>query len=202
MTNRHTLKFSIFAAAVLSLCLPVMASAQWGGSYPNNRYPDDRYGRNGGNGRYDDRYVRDSVQRLDRLAKDFENDMDRSLDRSRVNGTQREDQINSMVHDFRRAVGNLKSRVGNGRDLNRSVNEAENVLRMAEQVDRVGTRRLDSRTASQWSQIQGELRNISDVYGINYRGGYGDNGDYNRGRNGNNRNNRNDDWRRRIPYPR
>lgn len=205
MTNRHTLKFSIFAAAVLSLCLPVLASAQWGGypnnRYPDNRYPDDRYGRNGGYGRYDDRYVRDSVQRLDRLAKDFENDMDRALDRSRVNGTQREDQINSMVHDFRRAVGNLKSRVGNGRDLNRSVNEAENVLRMAEQVDRVGARRLDSRTASQWSQIQGELRNISDIYGINYRGGYGD---YNRGRNGNNRNNRNsnDDWWRRIPFPR
>ncbi len=202
MTNRHTLKFSIFAAAVLSLCLPVLASAQWGG-YPNNRYPDDRNGRNGGYGRYDDRYVRDSVQRLDRLAKDFENDMDRALDRSRVNGTQREDQINSMVHDFRRAVGNLKSRVGNGRDLNRSVNEAENVLRMADQLDRVGARRLDSRTASQWSQIQGELRNISQIYGISYRGGYGDNGDYNRGRNGNNRNNRNnDDWWRRIPFPR
>lgn len=203
MTNRHTLKFSIFAAAILSLCLPVLAAAQWGGStngYPN-RYPDDRYGRNGGYGRYDDRYVRDSVQRLDRLTKDFENDMDRALDRSRVNGTQREDQINSMVHEFRRAVGNLKSRVGNGRDLNRSVNEAENVLRMAEQVDRVGTRRLDSRTASQWSQIQGELRNISNIYGINYRGGNGDYGDYNRGRNGN-RNNRNDDWWRRIPYPR
>jgi hypothetical protein len=194
MTNRHTLKFSIFAAAVLALCLPVMAAAQWGG-YPD-RYPDSR---NGGYGRYDDRYLRDSVHRLDRLAKDFEHDMDRALDRSRVDGTRREDQINSVVHDFRRAAGDLKSRVGNGRDLNRSVDEAQRVLQLADQVDRYGARRLDSRTASEWSQIQNELRNISDIYGLNYRGRYG-NDDYNRGRNGNG-NNR-DDWWRRIPFPR
>jgi hypothetical protein len=193
MTNRHTLKFSIFSAAVLALCLPVIATAQWGG-YPDNRYPN----RNGGYGRYDDRYVRDSVHRLDRLAKSFESDMDRALDRSRVNGTRREDQINDVVHDFRDAVGDLKSRVGNGRDLNRSVNEAQRVLNLADQVDRLGARRLDSRTASQWSQIQNELRTISDIYGLNYRGRYG-NDDYNRGRN---RNDSNNDWWRRIPFPR
>jgi len=207
MTNRHTLKFSIFAGALLALCLPVVAAAQWGGC-PDNRYPDNRYpSRNGGYGRYDDRYVKDSVQRLDRLAKEFENDMDRALDRSRADGTRREDEINSQVHDFRRAVGDLKSRVGNGRDLNRSANEADRVLQMAEQIDRVGARRLDQRTASEWSQIQNELRNISDIYGLNYRGRSGDynrgrnDDDYNRGR-GNNRNNRNDDWWRRIPFPR
>jgi hypothetical protein len=193
MTNRHTLRFSIFAAGVLALCLPVVATAQWGG-YPDNRYPI-----RGGSGRYDERYLRDSVHRLDRLAKSFESDMDRALDRSRVDGTQREDQINEVVHDFRDAAGDLKSRVGNGRDLNRSVGEAQRVLNLADQVDRVGSRRLDSRTASQWSQIQNELRIISEVYGLNYRGRYG-NDDYNRGRNRNNTNN--NDWWRRIPLPR
>lgn len=205
MTNRHTLKFSILAAAVLALCLPAVAAAQWGRNqdnrYPDNRYPDNS--RNGRSGRYDERYVRDSVQRLDRLAKDFENNMDRALDRSRVDGTQREDQINGLVHDFRRAVGRLKSQVGNGRDLNRSVDDADRVLQLANNLDRVGARRLDQRTASEWSQIQNELRNISDIYGLNYRGRNGDNGDYDRGRNNRNRNNGSiDDWMRRIPFPR
>ena len=208
MTNRHTLKFSIFAAAALALCLPIVAAAQWGRNqdnrYPDNRYPDNS--RNGRSGRYDERYVRDSVQRLDRLAKDFEHDMDRALDRSRVDGTQREDQINGLVHDFRRAVGSLKSQVGNGRDLNRSVDEADRVLQLADNLNRVGTRRLDQRTASEWSQIQNELRNISDIYGLNYRGRSGDYGDYDRGRNNRNNRNRNnssiDDWIRRIPFPR
>ena len=201
MTSRHTLRFSIFAAGVLALCLPVVATAQWGGGYPDNRYPDNRYPSRGGYGRFDERYLRDSVHRLDRLAKDFEKDMDRALDRSRVNGTQREDQINQLVHDFRDAAGDLKSRVGNGRDLDRSAGEAQRVLGLADQVDRVGSRRLDSRTSSQWSQIQNELRIISEVYGMNYRGGRYGNDDYNRGRNRNSNNN-NNDWWRRIPLPR
>jgi len=193
MTNRHTLKFSIFAAAILALALPAAASAQWGG-YP--RYPDDR----GGYGRYDDRGLRDSVHRLDRLAKDFEHDMDRALDHSRVNGTNREDRINDQVHQFRRAVGDLKSRVGNGRDLNRSANEARRVLSEADQVDRFARRGFDGRTASEWSQIQQELRYISNVYGYGY-GGYGRDDDWRRNRDDRN-NNRNNDWWRRIPFPR
>jgi hypothetical protein len=145
MTNRHTLKFSIFAAAILALSLPAAASAQWG-RYPQDRYPDNR-----DYGRYDGRDLRDSVHRLDRLSKDFERDMDRALDRSRTNGSDREDRINDQVHRFRDAVGDLKSRVGNGRDLNRSANEARRVVQEGQQLDRV-VRRFDN--GSRWNQIE------------------------------------------------
>ncbi|HEU5458900.1 MAG TPA: hypothetical protein VFU83_00335 [Pyrinomonadaceae bacterium] len=195
MTNRHTLKLSLLAAAILALFLPAAAAAQWG---RQDRYPDNR----GGYGRYDDRGLRDSVHRLDRLAKDFERDIDRALDRSRTNGSAREDRINDEVHQFRDAVGDLKSRVGNGRDLNRSSNEARRVIQEAQQIDRVA-RRLDGRTSGQWSQIQQELRYISNVYGFSYGGGYGRDDDWRRGRNDrNDRNDRNNDWWRRIPFPR
>jgi hypothetical protein len=204
MTNRHTLKFSILAAAILALSLPAAASAQWGRS-PQDRYPDNR-------GRYDDRGLRDSVHRLDRLAKDFERDMDRALDRSRADGTSREDRINEQVHQFRDAVGDLKSRVGNGRDLNRSADEARRVLERGQQVDRVARPRwFDGRMVSQWSQIQQELRYISDAYGFRYNGGYGRDDDWRRRndrndrdddyRRRNDRNNRDNDWWRRIPFP-
>jgi len=193
MTNQHTLKFSLLAAAILALSLPVAAAAQWG-RYPDNRYPDNRYPDNRG---YDDRYLRDSVHRLDRLAKDFERDMDRALDHSRVNGSQREDRINEETHQFRNAVGDLKSRVGNGRDLNRSADEARRVLQQAQQVDRIARPRwFDGRLASEWSQIQRELRTISDAYGFRYSGGYGRDDDYRRDDRNNN------DWWRRIPFPR
>ena len=194
MTNRHTLKFSFLAAGILAFCLPVAAQAQWG-RYPQDRDRDDRYGRN------DSRGLRDSVHRLDRLAKDFERDIDRALDRSRTNGSNREDRINEQVHQFRDAVGDLKSRVGNGRDLNRSEDEARRVFQEAQQIDRVA-RRLDGRTSSQWSQIQNELRYIGNIYGIGY-GGYGRDDDWRRDRRDrNDRNDRIDDWRRRIPFPR
>ena len=201
MVKRHRLKFSILGAAFLALCFPAIAAAQWG------RYPDNRDNRD--YGRYDDRYVRDSAQRLDRLAKDFERDMHRTLDRSRVNGSRREDAINDLVHDFRRAAGDFKSRVGNGRDLNRSANEAQRVVQLGDAVERQARPRwFDSRLASEWSQIRRELQTIESIYGI--RGGFG------RGRNDdiydrrnddiyrdrrNDRNNRNNDWLRRLPFP-
>src|SRR4030095_2553392 len=203
MLNRHTLKFSMFAAALLALCLPAIAAAQWG-RYPDNRYPDN--GRYPDYGRYDDRDVRDTAHRLDRLAKDFEHDMDRALDRSRVNGTRREDSINDLVHDFRRAAGDFKSRVGNGRDLDRSYNEARRVLQLGDQVERQARPRwFDSRLSSEWSQIRRELQTIEQIYGI--RGGSrGRNDDIYRERRDDDtysedRRNRADDWLRRLPFP-
>jgi len=201
MTNRHTLKFSIFAAALLALTLPAAASAQWGRDNRDRDRGNDR----GGYGRYDERALRDSVHRLDRLAKDFERNVDRALDRSRANGSQREDRINDQVHQFRDSVGDLKSRVGNGRDLNRSADEARRVLEEGQQLDRaVGRSRWnDNRLSSDWSNIQRELRFISDVYGFRYNGGYGRDDDWRRrdDRRDDRTNRNNDDWWRRIPFP-
>jgi hypothetical protein len=205
MFKRTTWRFSILSAAFLALCLPAIAVAQWG-RYPDNRYPDNRYpdNRYPDNGRYDDRYVRDSAHRLDRLAKDFERDMDRSLDRSRMNGSRREDAINDLVHDFRRAAGDFKSRVGNGRDLNRSYNEARRVVQLGDAVERQARPRwFDSRLASEWSQIRRELQTIENIYGI--RGGRGRNDDIYRDRRNDDiyrdRNRSNNDWLRRLPFP-
>jgi len=209
MTNRRTLKFSIFAAATLALCLPVLAAAQ--GTYdPWGRNRDDEYrrNRNGNYGRYDERYLKDSIQRLDRLAKNFERDLDRDLDHSREDGTRHEDRVNNEARDFRNAVGNLKSRFGNGRELNRSVDEAQRVLQEANRTERVARHHFDnSRLASEWSQIRRELSVIADAYGIGNYGRYNDDGYYRNDRNDdyrrNNPNNRNgnNDWWRRIPWP-
>jgi hypothetical protein len=194
------------AAALLALFLPTIAAAQWGRDRDRDR--DRDWGR-GGYGRYDERALRDSVHRLDRLAKDFEKNMDRALDRSRANGSQREDRINNQVHQFRDAVGDLKSRIGNGRDLNRSADEARRVLQEGQQVDRIARPRwFDGRLSSDWSQIQRELRFISDVYGFRYNGGYGRDddwrrrdGDYRRDDDYRRRSDRIDDVIRRIPFP-
>jgi hypothetical protein len=191
--KRFNLIKSILFAALLAMTLPVLAAAQ--GTY-------DPWGRNNrNNGRYDERYLRDSIQRLDRLAKDFERDFDRALDRSRQNGTRREDMLNGDARQFRNAVGDLKSRFGNGRDLNRTRDEAQRVLQIGDRLERVAFRVNDGRVNSELSQIGQELRIIADAYGL--RG-------YNNGRNGRNDDiyrrtpNNNDPWWQRIPgvrYP-
>jgi hypothetical protein len=183
-----------------------MAAAQWGRGDGDQGRGRGRDQDRDGYGRYDERALRDSVHRLDRLSKDFERNMDRALDRSRANGSDREDRINQQVHQFRDAVGDLKSRVGNGRDLNRSADEARRVLQEGQQLDRVARPRwFDGRLSSDWSQIQRELRLISDVYGFRYNGNSGRDrdDDYRRrdGRNDDDRRDRVDDWMRRIPFP-
>ena len=209
MTNRHALSFSILAAAILALCLPVVTAAQGGYRYPDNRRDRDRtdyyrrdrddgdYGQDDRYGRYDNRYLRDSIKRLDRLSKDFQNDLDRALDHSRENGGNHEDHLNADTEEFRRAVVDLKNRFDE-RNLDRSANEAQRVLDTASHVEDVTSHHFYSgRLASEWTQISQELRTISDAYGIygSDRGERRRNDDYRR------RNRNNNDWWRRIPFP-
>ncbi len=215
MINRRILKFSIFAAAILALCLPALAAAQgtydpWGRNRDNGDYRNDRnrtYDDNGQYGRYDDRYLRDSIRRLDRLSRDFDRDLDRELDRSRENGTRHEDHVNADAKEFRRAVIDLKNAF-NERNLDSSADEAHRVLDAASHLEDLASHHFyNDRLASEWSQISQELSVISDAYGIqgadhgeNNRNRRRSDDDYRRN-DPNNRNRNNNDWWRRIPWP-
>src|SRR3989442_1982897 len=102
MTNVRKIGFSIFAAATLALCLPLLAAAQ--GTYdPYSRNRD--YGRDGdyrrdrnqnddyAYDRYASRYLRDSIRRLDRLSSDFDKALDPGLDSSLETGTGHHDHL-------------------------------------------------------------------------------------------------------------
>ncbi len=215
MTNRRTFRFSILAGAILALCLPVLAAAQ--GTYdPYGRNRD--YGRNSdwrrdrgyddGYGRHDDRYLRDSIRRLDRLSRDFERDLDRELDNSSEDGTRHEDHLNADAKTFRRAVVDLKNAF-NERNLDNSADEAHRVVDAASHLEDVSSRHFhDGRLASEWSQISQELSVISDAYGIqgenhgeNNRNRRRSSDDYRRNDDYRTNRNRNNDWWRRIPWP-
>ncbi len=199
MTNRHALKFSILTAAVLALCLPAAAQAQWGG-YPDNRND------NGRSGRYDGRYLRDTIRDLDRLSSDFSRDLDRRLDRSRVDGTSNEDHINADAKEFRRAVQRLKDRFDNGRNLDRTENEARTVLETAGHVQRESRRFLnDGRLSSEWSAIRQNLRTIANAYDLrwaDFNDGYDRRDNPDPGGRNDRSGNRNNDWWRKLPFPR
>jgi len=213
MTNLGKISFSIFAAAILALCLPVPAAAQ----RTYDPYGRDRdYGRDGdwrrdrgydyGYGRYDDRYLQDSIRRLDRLSRDFARDLDRELDHSRENGSRHEDHLNADAKEFRRAVIDLKNAF-NERNLDSSADEAHRVLDAASHLEDVSSHHFDNdRLASEWSQISRELSVISEAYGDQGEN-HGENrnrrrsdDDYRRNDDYRNRN-RNNDWWRRIPWP-
>ena len=195
MRNRRTIFLTVIATALLALSLPSLAAAQ--GSY-------DPYGRNRRDDRYGNRYLRDSVRRLSDLSGRFQSDLDRALDRSRADGTRREDQLNNMAQDFHRAARDLRNNFDDGRNLNRSADEARRVLDIGSRLDRAAQRfAYDGRLVSNWMQIRRELNVIADAYGFRNGGYYGNDDDYYR-RNDPYRRNRNaqrvGDILRRIPF--
>jgi len=176
MTNRRIIIPTILAAALVALCLPIMASAQGGydptwrrdrdyerdRDYRRDRRNNDDYGRYG----YDRRSLRESIRRVKDRSDDFRDHMDSALDRSRYDDTNREDRINDVTREFEQAADRLKDRYDDGRDLNRSAGEARRLIDIGSRIDRFMSRnRLDGRVVSDWAQIRQDLRVIANAYG-------------------------------------
>ena len=181
MATRRTIIRTVILAAFMVLSLPAFVAAQGNGNDPWWRDRDYGRDRNDRRDRDDWRFnrLRDSVRRVDSLADRFQSDLDRALDRSRVDGTRREDRINDQARDFNYAASRLRNRLGDGRNMNYSSGEARNLLQIGSRIDRLMSRfRLDNRTEATWAQIRQELRVIGDAYGIGYGGGYGRGGGY------------------------
>jgi hypothetical protein len=175
MTNQRRLVQTLILAAIFALALPFAAAAQ--GTYDplgrgdyrrDNDYRGDRRNRKGDRRYdYDRRVLRDSVRRVKDRSDDFRKHLDQALDRSRYDGKNREDRINDVARDFRDAANRLKDHYDDGRNLNRSAEDARRLLQLGARIDRFITRNpLDGRIMSDWTIIRQDLRVIADIYGF------------------------------------
>lgn len=204
MADRRRIFPTVIAAALIALCLPLLASAHSNyDPWDNGQDRDYRKERRDDDHRYDasDSYnrerLRDSVRRVKKQSKEFEKRLDSALDQSRYDNSRREDHANKEAQEFREAAANLKDKVGDGHNFNRSANQARKLLQMAVHLDRFISRiRLDSRIYSDWTRIRHELDIIADVYGFRFA-------DFeSSGNRDDNHNRRNDGYyRRRSNYP-
>ena len=165
---------AVAAFGLLILGIPAIASAQYG----NGQY--DPYGRNGGynNGQYND--LRSIIRDLKQRASAFQRELDRDLDRSRINGTRREDQMNEVAKRFKNAANRL-SESNNGRN---DYNRIQNVLDLGSELDReVSRSRINSYAQNELRAIRYDLQILAGSTG---NGGYNRNGGYNNRYPGNN----------------
>jgi hypothetical protein len=170
--NRFRSLISIAAFSLAVLCLPAIASAQYGG------YGNGGYGNNGryGNGGYGD--TRSIVKDLKNKSKDFQRQVDRDLDNSRYNGSRREDEINGLAQQFRNAVNRLDS---NGRSNNNDYRMQE-VFNLASQIDRsIGRRGLSYNSQGIWQSIRYDLQQLGQYNGGGYNNNRRTNGGWNNG---------------------
>lgn len=114
--------------------------------------------------RYNDNYMRQLLNRIETRSDRFSNLLPNALDRSNVDGTRREDNINRLVTDFEHATDQLKQRFSNGQS---TASDAETVLREGALINRfMNNHRLDNRTERAWMRVRSELNSLATAYNV------------------------------------
>ena len=114
--------------------------------------------------RYNDNYMRQIFNRLETRTDRFSNLLPDALDRSRLDGTRREDNINELVTNFEHATDQLKERFENRQS---TATDAHLVLQRGALINTfMNNRRLDRQTERAWSQVRTELNRLANGYHV------------------------------------
>ena len=116
-------------------------------------------------------YAKPDVERIIRRVEDqsgiFRKAMDRQLDRSRLNGTRREDRINAEVKQYDRAVDDLRSEFRRRDSWMETRSNVDRVLRQASDVNRIMRETgFAANIEGDWNNLRRELNTLADVYNL------------------------------------
>lgn len=110
-----------------------------------------------------DRIIKNVEERTDRFVSQFDN----SLDRSRLNGTKREDNLNQRAKDLEKATDELR------RDFDRSdrwienKDEVQRCLNIAADINAaMRNRKLGRGAENNWGNVRAELNTLAQVYNL------------------------------------
>jgi hypothetical protein len=117
--------------------------------------------------RLNDKQVKKLMAQLKKDTGRFRKSFDSSLDRSRLNGSNREDDINRFLKNYEDATERLYSRFKDNKSVGADV---EAVLDGAAEIDRFMTRRLASERAERdWAEVRQDLRRLAEAYNVSWR---------------------------------
>ncbi len=107
------------------------------------------------------------INRVEDRVDNFTKAFDKSLDRSNLNSTKREDNLNRRAKDLEGATDEL-SREFDRRDAwIENKDEVRKCLNIASDIDKtVRNRRLDANTENIWTRVRYELNTLADVYNL------------------------------------
>ncbi len=153
VTNK--LFVALFAAGLMLtlLALPSQAQRRGRGGY---RAPEYTKGQ-----------IETIIRRVENRSDEFVRLFDKSLDRSRLDGTRREDRLNEQARDLERDLDALRrdfDRTDRYTDTRAQVSRVLNTAAGINQV--VSRRRLGGNTERQWSLLRVELNALADAYNL------------------------------------
>lgn len=152
--RKRTVRLTATAIAavlvVLGSALP--SQAQWDQRYWNRMSKGD---------------VGRVIANLERNANDFRRDLDRWLDNSRLDGTEREDKYNSKVRAFEEATNRLRAefdRRDKWWETRDNVKDVMSAAKPVADIMRARGRRYSSVLDTQWGRLRKQLNKLATTY--------------------------------------
>jgi hypothetical protein len=116
--------------------------------------------------RVSDQQVEELLRRMDAGTAAFRASFDQAINRSRINGSRAEEDIDQAVNDFKQASDRLRDRVQNRRA---GVTDVEDVLRRATHIDSfMASNELEAAAEHDWQTLRGNLDELARAYGVNW----------------------------------
>ena len=158
MSGFLTRKVFIFLATVFAvLILSVPSEAQ------RRRTPRQRG--------YTRSEVNDLIKRVETRSDTFIKLFDRALDRSRLDGTNREDRLNEDARNLEKALDDLRREFDRKESYIETRPEVRRCLDIATDINvAMRHRRLGGETERQWALLRAELNTLADVYTLPFVG--------------------------------
>lgn len=117
--------------------------------------------------RLSDKEVERILKRIENQANNLRRSLDAALDRSRLNGTNREDDINAFIKNFDEQTKQLHDRFDDRKSVAADV---EAVLNRAADIDQFMRRqRLSERAQNDWSTLRVSLDELATAYNVTWR---------------------------------
>src|SRR5688572_5751692 len=117
--------------------------------------------------RVSDKDVERILERMENQANNFRRSLDAALDRSRLNGTNREDDINAFIKNFDEQTKRLNDRFD---DRKAVAADVEAVLNSAASIDQFMRRQsLSERAQNDWSTLRASLDDLATAYNVTWR---------------------------------
>lgn len=109
------------------------------------------------------------IKRVEERSDDFRRVIDRSLDRSALDGTNREDNVNQQVKELENAIDKLRSDFDRAQTWEETRAQVQRVMNEADEVNAIvrrGRWRRGGPVKASWAQVRVDLNKLAGVYNL------------------------------------
>lgn len=109
------------------------------------------------------------IKRVEERSDAFREVVDRTLDRSALNGTNREDNINQQIKELENAIDKLRHDFDRAQTWEETRSQVQKVMNEADEVNAIvrrGRWRRGGVVKSEWALVRADLNRLAGVYNL------------------------------------